>query len=94
MFLGTKGRVYIVQIGTSFCGYLTVMSAIASDADYCYIYEKQFNENDIKRDANTIKNKMIADNRNRLIVMSVLRMPFFCNDSIFLFIGMRSQIII
>ena len=53
----------------SFCGYLTVMSAISSDADYCYIFEKEFTEKDIKRDAKSIRNKMTVDNRNRLIIV-------------------------
>lgn len=66
---GITGRVYIVKVKSGYCGYLTVMSALASGAEYCYIFEDNFNENDVRKDAKSLKNKMISDKANRLVIM-------------------------
>ncbi|XP_054168222.1 ATP-dependent 6-phosphofructokinase-like [Oppia nitens] len=67
---GTKRRLYIVKIESGFCGYLTVMSAMASGADFCYPYESNFSTESVKNDANIMTDKMKKNHKNRLIIVN------------------------
>ncbi|CAG2111425.1 unnamed protein product, partial [Medioppia subpectinata] len=69
---GTKRRLFIININSDYCGYLTILSALASGADYCYAYECDFTIDSVRRDANNIKNKMLSQDTNRLILVNCM----------------------
>ncbi|KAK7574123.1 hypothetical protein V9T40_011314 [Parthenolecanium corni] len=56
--MGTKSRVFIVEIMGKKCGYLCSMGALASGADSSYIYEEPFTIEDLTKDVRHMVSKM------------------------------------
>lgn len=77
---GTKRRVFIIETMGGYCGYLATLAGLAGGADAAYIYEEPFNVNNLQKDINHMKTKMVVGGVQRGLILRCVQSAKSCRD--------------
>jgi len=78
----SSNRTFVVEVMGRYCGYLALMSGLATGAEKVYMHERGITLKDMIRDVNTLKEGFLAGQRLALVIRNEYANPIYTTEFI------------